>query len=275
MHRVGTALRAVCHIRDLTAGSESPPYLESPRTARGAVPTCDIGTSANRLARRGATVSFMHFIYLDESGDPGLTNSPTKYYILAGLSVHHADWHRVDERLRTFRQWAKDIDGLDPAHEIHAAEFLGAANMHCGLRREQRLLIIRRLIGNLSQSPELRFFGWITNKDLADPLQRVGRRSMADLEAWLNMGQFRESRHLFIIHDEMHQQPSAWHHDHYTCIIGRPVAMSSRESRQLQIADLVAYLLKQSLQPNRYLKEQGAQNMVKRLNELSLGWIDV
>jgi hypothetical protein len=124
----------------------------------------------------------VHFIYLDESGDPGLINSPTKHYILAGLSVSHADWHKVDERLRAFRRWAGDVHGLDPRHEIHAAEFLGAANMHCGLRREQRLLVIRRLMAVLSDSPELRFFGWIADKESPEPLQRAGNRCIRRLK---------------------------------------------------------------------------------------------
>ena len=254
---------------------DSPPYLDAARAARGAAPPFDIGNSANRLTPSRIIGRFVHFIYLDESGDPGLKNSPTKHYILAGLSVHHDDWHEIDKRLRAFRKWAEEVHGLNLAHEIHAAEFLGAANMHCGLRREQRLIIVRRLIGILSQSPELRFFGWIADKESAEPLHRTGARCMNDLEQWLVSGRFSGSSQLFIIHDQMHQQPSAWHYDFTPSIIGNPVAQSSRTSRQLQLADLVAYLLKQSIQPNRYLKEQGAYHLIKRLNEQSLGWIDV
>ena len=47
------------------------------------------------------------------------------------------------------------------------------------------------------------------------------------------------------------------------------------QSRQLQIADLIAYLIKQSRYPSRYLKEQGAHQMIKRLTERSLGWFEV
>jgi hypothetical protein len=53
------------------------------------------------------------------------------------------------------------------------------------------------------------------------------------------------------------------------------MGMDSHLSVCLQVADLVAYLLKQSRTPNRYIREQGAQNLVKKLNEQSLGWIDV
>ncbi len=45
----------------------------------------------------------MHFVYLDESGDPGLKNSPTRHYILAGFSVHHGDWRALEVRLQEFR----------------------------------------------------------------------------------------------------------------------------------------------------------------------------
>ena len=238
-------------------------------------PTSVIGASTSRPSMPMVMICGVHFIYLDESGDPGLINSPTKHYILAGLSVSHADWHKVDERLRAFRRWAGDVHGLDPRHEIHAAEFLGAANMHCGLRREQRLLVIRRLMAVLSDSPELRFFGWIADKESPEPLQRAGNRCIMDLKDWLTSGDFSSSNHLFIIHDQMHQTPEAWHGDFHAHIIGRPLSQSSRESRQLQVADLTAYLLKQSLQPNRFLKEQGAHHLIRRLNELTLGWVEV
>ncbi len=150
--------RSVRRMRYVTPAAQrrardSPPYLDAARAARGAAPPFDIGNSANRLTPSRIIGRFVHFIYLDESGDPGLKNSPTKHYILAGLSVHHDDWHEIDKRLRAFRKWAEEVHGLNLAHEIHAAEFLGAANMHCGLRREQRLIIVRRLIGILSQSP--------------------------------------------------------------------------------------------------------------------------
>jgi hypothetical protein len=75
-----------------------------------------------------------------------------------------------------------------------------------------------------------------------------------------------------IIHDQMHKRPTCWQRDGHRSIIDRPLARTSGESLQLQIADLVAYLLKQSRFPNRYLKEQGAHQLIKKLTERSLGW---
>jgi len=217
----------------------------------------------------------MHLIYLDESGDPGLTNSPGHHYIIAGFAVHSDDWHAIDARLRGFRAWAKEQYGLREDHEIHAAEFLGAANVHCGLRRDHRLLIVRSLLRLLSESPELRFFGWIADKNQGAPLHRAGERCLSDLEHWVQIGSLGIRSALLIIHDQMPTMPVAWERDHFARVVGRPLSLPSNRSRQLQIADLIAYLIKQSKHPNRYLKEQGAHQLIKKLTELSLGWIEV
>jgi hypothetical protein len=217
----------------------------------------------------------MQIIYLDESGDPGLSNSPTRYYILAGFSVHHADWHSVDQRLREFRKWAEQTYGLNVGQEIHSAEFLGSAKIHCGLRREERLLIVRKLIGLLARSSELSFFGWTLEKTSGDPLECVGSRCLADLVSWLGDAAMGPGNLGMIIHDQMHKRPACWSCDGLAHIIDRPLARASSESVQLQLADLLAYLLKQSKSPNRYLKEQGAHQLIRRLNERSLGWVEL
>jgi hypothetical protein len=73
----------------------------------------------------------------------------------------------------------------------------------------------------------------------------------------------------------MPAMPAAWERDYFDRVVGRPLSLPSNQSRQLQIADLIAYLIKQSKYPNRYLKEQGAHQLIKKLTELSLGWIEV
>lgn len=217
----------------------------------------------------------MHLIYLDESGDPGLTHSPGHHYIIAGFAIHHSHWHDFDRRLRDFRKWALDAYGLQHDRELHAAEFLGAANVHCGIRRDHRLLIIRRLIRTLEESPELRLFGWSADKHEGPPLHRTGKRCLVDLERWSANGDLGAIGPFLIIHDQMPTMPNAWTIDSSDCVVGRPLSLPSDQSRQLQIADLIAYLIKQSRYPSRYLKEQGAHQMIKRLTERSLGWFEV
>jgi Protein of unknown function (DUF3800) len=37
----------------------------------------------------------MYLMYVDESGDPGLNNSPTRYFTLTGMVVHEQRWHET------------------------------------------------------------------------------------------------------------------------------------------------------------------------------------
>ena len=73
----------------------------------------------------------------------------------------------------------------------------------------------------------------------------------------------------------MTRQPESWLTPGRVALIERPVAIDSRASNLLQAADLIAYLLKQSRRPNSYLKEQGAQFLIKKLNDQALGWVDL
>ncbi|MGH2600854.1 MAG: DUF3800 domain-containing protein, partial [Dehalococcoidia bacterium] len=38
-------------------------------------------------------------MYVDESGDSGLTNSPTRYFVLTGLVVHELRWQAYVEQI--------------------------------------------------------------------------------------------------------------------------------------------------------------------------------
>jgi hypothetical protein len=45
----------------------------------------------------------MDLIYVDESGDPGTRNSPTKEYILVALIIPESIWHELDWRIHRSR----------------------------------------------------------------------------------------------------------------------------------------------------------------------------
>ena len=88
----------------------------------------------------------MHLVYVDESGDPGMAVGSSRYFILCGLGVHHADWHEVRRQLEELRDRLARLHGLPPDAEIHAAEFLSRSRDHLSgpggkalLRRYHRL----------------------------------------------------------------------------------------------------------------------------------------
>jgi hypothetical protein len=41
----------------------------------------------------------MYLMYIDESGDPGVTGSGSGYYLLTGLVIHELSWQAAREDL--------------------------------------------------------------------------------------------------------------------------------------------------------------------------------
>lgn len=66
----------------------------------------------------------MHIMYVDESGDPGIHQYGSPFYILSGLIVPQDEWSKYLDRLKTFRKSVKDSYGLLFREEIHAAELI-------------------------------------------------------------------------------------------------------------------------------------------------------
>ena len=69
----------------------------------------------------------MKLLYIDESGDPGVADGSSPYYILAGLIVDAADWKAFYNQFEDFRRQSYQKFGAD------FGEFKGAALfMHQG-----------------------------------------------------------------------------------------------------------------------------------------------
>ena len=155
----------------------------------------------------------MHFIYLDESGDLGLINSPTSHYILAGFSIHHGDWSAFSDWLKSFREEVQARYGFPAAKELHAAELLGGAKSLCGVGRHERLLIARQLINRLSHSGFIKVFAWVVRKSSVNPLGIVAPCAMSDLDRWAREGAFGvvpscAHKGYFVIHDRSEEHTS-------------------------------------------------------------------
>jgi len=60
-------------------------------------------------------------MYVDESGDIGLTQSPTRYFVLCGLVIHELRWREYFDELLTFRRFLRQQYGLKLREELHAA----------------------------------------------------------------------------------------------------------------------------------------------------------
>ena len=114
----------------------------------------------------------MDLVYVDESGDPGRALNSSRYFILCGLAVHHADWQIVRRQLEELRERLADLHGLCPKAEIHTAEFLSNSRDHLGLNQRQRIQCLLHLLGFLERTPLLKpIRAWIDkSEETNDPL---------------------------------------------------------------------------------------------------------
>src|SRR5512141_2312456 len=92
----------------------------------------------------------MFLMYVDESGDKGAINSPTRYFILTGLVVHEHRWHDTLAALIAFRRRMRESFGLKLREEIHAGTMLTRPGRLVRIRRNDRLTLIRHLLDEIA-----------------------------------------------------------------------------------------------------------------------------
>ena len=92
----------------------------------------------------------MYLMYVDESGDSGMVNSPTRYFVLSGLVVHELRWHETLNRLVAFRQRMRTQFGFQMREEIHAGPMLTNPGNLARIPRNDRLTIIRKHLDELA-----------------------------------------------------------------------------------------------------------------------------
>jgi hypothetical protein len=85
----------------------------------------------------------MYLMYVDESGDPGMTNSPTRYFTLSGLVINEGHWQSAMESVADFRQRMRSSFGLKLREEIHSAKFVTSPGPLVRIPEHDRLAILR------------------------------------------------------------------------------------------------------------------------------------
>lgn len=66
----------------------------------------------------------MYILYVDESGDPGMSEHSSLHYSLSSLIVEANNWKKYLVRLKAFRKHLKETYGLNQRTEIHASELV-------------------------------------------------------------------------------------------------------------------------------------------------------
>jgi hypothetical protein len=219
----------------------------------------------------------MHLVYVDESGDPGINNSPTASYILSGLKIPAEHWHDAQARLLSFCHRMRDRLGLKLSAEIHAAEFLGGAKTFLGLEPRQRLRVALWLLRELGEVPGLSCHSVAYLKQAQpEPMKACWRQLAADLTSsssgpMLLIADMGEAE---VIKNTISAFRSA--HPSQALIIEDPFHRDSRHSYFLQAADLVAYLQRQRHHPNALFRSTQPEELFSELDRVSspARWLD-
>jgi hypothetical protein len=222
----------------------------------------------------------MHLLYVDESGDTGRAGSRTRTFTLSGLLVHHADWHDAQSTIARMRQRLAKQYGFPVQAEIHASEMLGRSESLHGAQRYQRVQAALHAVEMIRREKRL------------TPLRVVAikgeLRQDIPQAAWLALlkatshhitasegHRFCSAHGLAIVCDDHRTAPSAAWLNHIrtqmelsNLLIDEPFGRDSRQSPMLQLCDLLAYLTKQTLEPNGYFGQPETKSMPKRCEGL-------
>lgn len=217
----------------------------------------------------------MHLVYLDESGDLGATGGSSRLFILSALLVSHEHWGAARLGLLGMRENLDSLYGLRPGAEMHATQFLGGAERHHGLDVRRRFQCAHHVLGYLAKSRHLRPVRVALEKE------SLGGRPLLDF-AWSALlgeieteiqqlpGNACGSTGLVVIMDHHGAMP-------YRPAIGLPAdgpllelpfGRRSEDSHLLQCADLLGFLTKQALDPNRYFGVSQGRRLIRHAERL-------
>lgn len=104
-------------------------------------------------------------MYVDESGDCGLTNSPSRYFVLSGLVFHELRWRTYLTQLVDFRRRMRTQHGLKLREEIHVSQMIGRApGALQRIPKHGRLAIYRKLLDELAGYADLNIINVVVDK---------------------------------------------------------------------------------------------------------------
>ncbi len=236
----------------------------------------------------------MHLMYVDESGDCGLQNSPTRFFVLSGLVLHELRWRDVHRALVDFRRRVKAAYGLGMRDELHASHFMTRPGKLACIPKYRRLLIVREFAGLLGSLPDVSLINVLVDKaskplgyDVFEMawkalLQRfentMSRRNFTGPanpdERGMVFSDYTDTKKLTALIRKMRHwnpipnQPGygiGYRNVAVQHIIEDPSFRDSGHSYFVQAADTAAYLVYESLAPSAYMRKQGGNTYYRRI----------
>lgn len=246
----------------------------------------------------------MYLMYVDESGDSGLINSPSRYFVLAAIVVHELRWQDSLNSLIQFRRNMRAKFSLNMREEIHAFDFISRPGpVLIKIKRNDRLTILRTFLDHIAGLPDLNVFAVCVDKnskragyDVFDAAWRaliqrfentISHRNFAgpanpDDRGLLIADETERKRLVSLLRRMRHFNPipnqpqfirpglSTYRQLPLVTLVEDPNFRNSNESYFIQAADTVAYFVNQYLQPNSYIRKKSAHHYFERLKPITV-----
>lgn len=235
----------------------------------------------------------MYFMYVDESGDPGISGSKTDHYILTGVVIHELSWRKTLDDLVEFRKAIRREYGWKVREEIHAQKMInGRISTNMGIDRNARFLILRKNLDWIASRLDMGIitvvvekFGYQQASEVFEAawsflIQRfentMNHRNFAGPKNSVDKGMIvpdntdgetlrllvRKMRHYNLVPSKFSLESR---NVPISSVIEDPVFKDSRHSYFIQLADVCAYFARQYLKPNKVVRKQGAKTYYERL----------
>jgi len=218
----------------------------------------------------------MYLLYVDESGDVGIQNSPTKYFVLSAIIVHESTWRKTLDQLVVFRKQLRETKGLKLREEIHCTELINKPKELVRIKRNDRLDIIKKCIDWLNNQENIKIFSIVKYKTNPneDVFDRTWFQLLYTFEKHLKSEQLKEKGIILsdntdgeklrnLIRKQRHEK-----NNNIDKIIEDPIFRDSRNSLLHQMNDVIAYCVRQNFEPNAYMKKKGGHNYYQRLKNV-------
>lgn len=234
-------------------------------------------------------------MFVDESGDTGLVNSPTRYFALAGMVVHELRWRTYLDQLIAYRQRMRNQFGLKLREEIHATKLISRPGSLVRIKRNDRLTILRAFADELASMPDINIINVLVDKQgKPTNYDAFGSAWQALIQRFENTMSHRnfpgpanpdergmifpdntDDKKLVALLRRMRQYNPVPNQPHFgggyrnltlSTIVEDPSFRDSEFSYFIQAADVAAYLLFQHMAPNAYMRRKGGRAYFGRLD---------
>lgn len=237
----------------------------------------------------------MYLLYVDESGDVGMCQSPSRYFVLSGFVVHELRWHETLEAIIDKRRSFRGTYGLKLREEIHAGHFIHKPGDLSRIPKSMRLRMLRDVLDFEACLPDVSIMNIVVDKEGSSPPQDVFHTAWETLiQRFHNTishknfsgPQNADDRGLLIV-DETEKKKLrgiSRRMRRYnpvpniggvgarsiliTTLVEDAVHRNSLHSYFSQLADVNAYFLYQRFAPCSYVKRKGARNYFNRLRPI-------